>query len=118
MLKKSASRESDGPVSPLCSRNARPQKALVRCAQWGTHPGHPGETSTSMFGRGIVSYLLRPCLGKGASWRAGVGRVRRLDFLSILLTIQVVVSYVLPDSLSHENYVFTQTVSITGVLTL
>ena len=49
---------------------------------------------------------------------AGVGRVRRLDFLSILLTIQVVVSYVLPDSLSHKNYVFTQTVSITGVLTL
>jgi len=26
-----------------------------------------------------------------------------MDLLSILLTIQVVVSYVLPDSLSHEN---------------
>ena len=32
----------DGPVSPLCSRNARPQKALVGRAQWGTHPSHPG----------------------------------------------------------------------------
>ena len=61
MLKKAARREGDGPVSPLCSRNARPKKdgegaarcpscsqnahgetVLVRCAQWGTHPGHPG----------------------------------------------------------------------------
>ena len=41
MLKTSASREGDDPVSPLCSRNARPQKALVGRAQWGTHPGHP-----------------------------------------------------------------------------
>jgi hypothetical protein len=28
-------------VSPLCSRNARSQKALVGRAQWGTHPGLP-----------------------------------------------------------------------------
>ena len=27
---------------------------------------------------------LRPCLGEGVSWRARVGRVRNLDFLSIL----------------------------------
>jgi hypothetical protein len=27
---------------------------------------------------------LRPCLWNGASWRAGVGRVRSLAFLSIL----------------------------------
>ena len=27
---------------------------------------------------------LRPCLGQGASWRAGVGRVRSLACLSIL----------------------------------
>jgi hypothetical protein len=33
----------DGPVSPLCSRNARSQKTLVGRAQWGTHPGHPGD---------------------------------------------------------------------------
>jgi len=30
-------------VSPLCSRNARPKKALVGRAQWGNHPGHPGD---------------------------------------------------------------------------
>src|SRR5687768_590590 len=36
--------------------------------------------------RGYASPLrsLRPCLRNGASWRAGVGRVRSLDFLSIL----------------------------------
>ena len=43
MLKKSTSRERDGSVSPLCSRNARPQKALVGRAQWGTQPSHPGD---------------------------------------------------------------------------
>jgi hypothetical protein len=31
-----------------------------------------------------VSIRLRPCLWNGASWRAGVGWVRRLAFLSIL----------------------------------
>jgi len=31
-----------------------------------------------------VSMRLRPCLGKGASWRARVGRVRCLAYLSIL----------------------------------
>jgi hypothetical protein len=30
-------------MSPLCSRNARPQKALVGRAQWGAHPGYPWE---------------------------------------------------------------------------
>jgi hypothetical protein len=30
-------------VSPLCSRNARPKKALVGRAQWGTHPSHLGD---------------------------------------------------------------------------
>jgi len=30
---------------------------------------------------------LRPCLGEGASWRARVGRVRSLDFLSILVGV-------------------------------
>jgi hypothetical protein len=32
---------------------------------------------------------LRPCLGEGASWRARVGRVRNLDFLSILNSFAV-----------------------------
>ena len=38
------------------------------------HPGDPllGDSS------------LRPCLGNGASWRAGAGRVRTVDVLSIL----------------------------------
>ena len=31
-----------------------------------------------------VLHSLRPCLGQGASRRAGVGRVRSLEFLSIL----------------------------------
>jgi hypothetical protein len=30
-------------VSPLCSRNARPKKALVGRAQWGTQPSYPGD---------------------------------------------------------------------------
>jgi hypothetical protein len=36
--------------------------------------------------RGYASafHSLRPCPRNGASWRAGVGRVRSLDFLSIL----------------------------------
>ena len=33
---------------------------------------------------------LRPSLGQGASWRARVGRVRRLAFLNILLTLLTV----------------------------
>jgi hypothetical protein len=45
MLKKSASREGDGPVSPLCSRNARSRTPLVGRAQWGTHPGHPANVN-------------------------------------------------------------------------
>jgi hypothetical protein len=42
MLKKSVS-EGGGPVSSLCSRNARSQKTLVGRAQWGTHSGHQGD---------------------------------------------------------------------------
>jgi hypothetical protein len=62
MLKKLSSRERDGPVSPLCSRNARPKKdgegvarcpscsqnahdetVLVRCAQVKGSLGHPSQ---------------------------------------------------------------------------
>src|SRR6478736_3801781 len=39
-----------------------------------------------------VSTRLRPCLGQGASRRAGVGRVRSLDFLSILFGILLLLS--------------------------
>ena len=38
------------------------------------HPSHPFKNDS----------LLRPCPWNGASWRAGVGRVRSLSFLSIL----------------------------------
>jgi hypothetical protein len=38
------------------------------------HPSHPFKNDS----------LLRPCPWKGASWRAGVGRVRSLNFLSAL----------------------------------
>jgi hypothetical protein len=40
-------------------------------------------TATKQKG-GSPHRLLRPCLGQGASWRAGVGWVRKLAFLSIL----------------------------------
>jgi hypothetical protein len=77
-----------------CSRNAHDKNVLVRRAQsridqatleseigdwedarsWD-HPSHPLLSDSS----------LRPCLGQGASWRAGVGRVRNLALLNILL---------------------------------
>jgi hypothetical protein len=40
-----------------------------------------------------VSTRLRPCLGQGASRRAGVGRVRSLAFLSILRDRSAVVPH-------------------------
>jgi hypothetical protein len=39
-------------------------------------------------------HSLRPCLGKGASWRAGGGWVRMLAFLSILRECSIVVPHV------------------------
>ena len=45
MLKKSASREGDDPVSPLCSRNARPQKdgeGVARCPSCSQNGGRDG----------------------------------------------------------------------------
>jgi hypothetical protein len=55
----------------LCSRNARPPKALVGRAQWKINQApslmkEPGER-TSKLGRTIVSYSLQPCLGQGVS---------------------------------------------------
>ncbi len=58
----------------LCSRNARPRKDLVGRAQIGLpQPSFERELN------------LRPCLGQGAFLRAGVGRVRKLAVLNILL---------------------------------
>ena len=48
-------------MSPLCSRNARLEKALVGRAQWGIHPGHPRIILTSKLGSAIVVHSLRPC---------------------------------------------------------
>jgi hypothetical protein len=56
----------DGPVSPLCSRNARPPKGLVGRAQWGTHPSHPGVRYTSKLGKDHL-YSLAAALP--AEWR-------------------------------------------------
>jgi hypothetical protein len=61
-LNKFASRRKDGPVSPLCSRNARPQQALVGRAQWGglirvtLRVYKPSQRGRTLFGRS-----LRPC---------------------------------------------------------
>jgi hypothetical protein len=42
-----------------------------------------------------ASNRLRPCLRNGASWRAGVGRVRCLDFLNTLRECSAVVPHAL-----------------------
>jgi hypothetical protein len=49
------------PVSPLCSRNARPQKALVGRAQWGAHPSYPWENVYEQAWRGHIFHSRRPC---------------------------------------------------------
>jgi hypothetical protein len=63
----------------------------------GTQPPHHSAARTDLVllirrtvrPRGYDSGLhsLRPCLRNGASWRAGVGRVRSLAILSILQNI-------------------------------
>ena len=53
-------------MSPLCSRNARLEKALVGRAQWETHPGHPRTTQPSKLGKthlwSLATALLTACL--------------------------------------------------------
>ena len=58
-------------MSPLCSRNARPQKALVGRAQWETHPGHPGATYTSKLGMTIIVHSPAALLDKHFEHPAG-----------------------------------------------
>ena len=55
------------------SRRAGGQAGENIARSWD-HPSHPLKRDS----------LLRPCFGRGASRRAGVGWVRRLVFLSIL----------------------------------
>jgi hypothetical protein len=52
-------------VSPLSSRNARPQKALVGRAQWGTHPGHPGDNIHEQAWKGHLWLLAMALLAEG-----------------------------------------------------
>ena len=47
------------------------------------------EERTSELGGIIFSHLLRLCLGKGASRGARVGRVKSLDFIIILLPLEM-----------------------------
>jgi hypothetical protein len=68
-------------MSPLCSRNARPKKALVGRAQWGTHPGHPGQRiRASLEGSSLLARCghawekARPW-AKRLSWQTQGGRV-------------------------------------------
>jgi len=99
MLKKSSSRRRGGLVGLPCSRNPHDEAVVVRRAQLGTKPGHPLKEGNERAWKDIVGCSLRPCLGQGASLgeeavladsgRAGEvaargGRVRNLDFLSIL----------------------------------
>jgi hypothetical protein len=53
-------------VSPLCSRNARPKKALVGRAQWGTHPSHPGD---NVYEQAWKDYLWLLAEALPAEWR-------------------------------------------------
>ena len=86
-------------MSPLCSRNARSQKTLVDARSEGLIRVILRTRYTSKLGMFIFGRSLRPCLGQGASLgeeavladsgrvgivAAGVGRVRRTAFLSIL----------------------------------
>jgi hypothetical protein len=57
-----------------CARATRGLRRPSLDARSWDHPSHPLVSDRS----------LRPCLGQGASWRARVGRVRRVAFLSIL----------------------------------
>src|SRR6266850_5853679 len=80
----------------------------------GTRPPHHSAARTDLVllirrtvrPRGYASGLLslRPCLGQGASWRAGVGRVRRMNFLSILRECSPVGLYAQPlEFLVYQN---------------
>ena len=68
---KSISEGRDGPVSLLCSRNARSQKILVGRAQWETHPGHHGATYTSKLGMTIIVHSPAALLDKHFEHPAG-----------------------------------------------
>jgi hypothetical protein len=94
MLKKSASREGDGPVSPLCSRNARSKKALVGRAQWGTHPGHPRENVHEQAWKDHLWSLAAALLGTRRVLARQGWAGEKVAFLSILRVCSPVVPHV------------------------
>ena len=53
-------------------------------------------------------HSLRPCPRNGASWRAGVGRVRSLAFLSILLECFPVIPNMLPLEAPADQHDFSE----------
>jgi hypothetical protein len=100
LLKSAVSKGWDDPVSPLCSRNARSQKTLVERAQWETHPGHRENVCeqvwedyleslpAALFGEKARPWAKRLAdSGRAGEVAAGVGRVKTVDFLSILRDI-------------------------------
>jgi hypothetical protein len=93
MLKKAASREGDGPVSSLCSRNARPQKdgeeaarcppcsqnahnetVLVRCAQLRAALATPLKRGIGNW-KALDRVKVRPWVER-LSWQTQGGRVK------------------------------------------
>ena len=52
-------------MSPLCSRNARPEKALVGCRSEGLLPAILGATYRSKLGSIIFGHSPGPSLGQG-----------------------------------------------------
>jgi hypothetical protein len=87
-LKKSASRGWDDPVSSLCSRNARPQKALVGRAQGGLIRAIRGQGKrASLEGRFLLFACCSLALDKARprvkrlSWQTQGGRVNYLPGL-------------------------------------
>jgi hypothetical protein len=71
-------------VSPLCSRNARSQKTLVGPRSGGIIRATLGINIHEQAWKAQRRSLAAALPWNGASWRAGVGRVRSLAFLSIL----------------------------------
>ena len=55
----------DGSSNPLCSRNARPQKALVACAQWRITGSRPSVNRAMCKPGRIIPMVRSKGLGSG-----------------------------------------------------
>jgi hypothetical protein len=87
-----------------CARATRGLRRPSLDARSWEHPSHPLVSNSS----------LRPCPRNGASWRAGVGRVRSLAFLSILRDVLLLSQMCLPVALQVGPYADRQTIEITA----